>query len=98
MMPNTVISIASCTKLITAIATLQLVELGKVSLDNPKDIETILPEIANAKIISGEKGNFRYCTPKNKVTLRMLLDHSAGFSYSVGSCQASLLNVRLINV
>jgi CubicO group peptidase (beta-lactamase class C family) len=84
MTPDTIVYIASCTKLITTIACLQLVERGKVTLDDPKDIASILPEVADAKIISGEKGNFQYRTPKNKVTLRMLLNHSSGFSYSVG--------------
>ena len=83
MTVDTVLYIASCTKLITAISCLQLVEQGKVTLDDPKVIETILPEVASAKIISGEKGNFQFHAPKNKITLRMLLDHSSGFSYSV---------------
>jgi CubicO group peptidase (beta-lactamase class C family) len=92
MTPNTVFSIFSCTKLVTAIACLQLVECGKVTLDDPKDIEAILPEVANAKIVSREKGNFQYRTPKNKITLRMLLDHTSGFSYSVRSCRCASLS------
>ncbi len=40
--------IASCTKLITAIAVLQLVEQGKVKLDD--SVEKILPELANLKM------------------------------------------------
>lgn len=80
---DTICYIASFTKLVTAIGALQLVEQGKVSLDEPTDIEKILPELGQAKIISGEPGNFKFTTPKNKITLRMLLNHSAGFSYTV---------------
>jgi len=59
---------ASCTKLITAIAALQLVEQGKLNLDSP--IREVLPEITQL-----EQG---YNTP---TTLRHLLTHTCGQSY-----------------
>lgn len=59
---------ASCTKLITAIACMQLVEQGKLQLDEP--INQILPEISEL-----EKDN------KTKTTLRHLLTHTSGQSY-----------------
>jgi methyl acetate hydrolase len=40
--------IASCTKLITAIACMQLVEQGKVKLDEP--VGEIVPELANVEM------------------------------------------------
>ncbi|KAF5375117.1 hypothetical protein D9758_000027 [Tetrapyrgos nigripes] len=59
---------ASCTKLITAIAAVQLVEAGKLQFDTP--IREVVPEIAKL-----EQG---YNTP---TTLRHLLNHTAGQSY-----------------
>jgi CubicO group peptidase (beta-lactamase class C family) len=69
---------------------LQLMEQRMVTLDDPAVIETIIPEAAQAKIISGEKGEFQFHAPKNSITLRMLLDHSCGFSYSVSSVSTNL--------
>lgn len=60
---------ASCTKLITAIACMQLVEQGKVDLDEP--IETIVTEYATLE---------KYT--KTKATMRHLLTHTSGQSYS----------------
>lgn len=59
---------ASCTKLITAIACMQLVEQGKLKLDEP--IRSVLPEI--------EKLEQGY---KTQTTLRHLLTHTSGQSY-----------------
>lgn len=59
---------ASCTKLITAIACMQLVEQGKLQLDEP--IRSILPEISIL-----EDGS------KAKTTLRHLLTHTSGQGY-----------------
>jgi len=67
--------IASCTKLVTAITCLQLVEEGKVNLDDP--VDKILPELAQAKI----KENGKARDPKTKTTLRMLLGHTSGQAY-----------------
>lgn len=44
--------------------TRQLVEQGKVNLDDP--VENILPEIKEIKMLDGSE-------PKNKITLRMLV-------------------------
>ncbi|KZV98346.1 beta-lactamase/transpeptidase-like protein [Exidia glandulosa HHB12029] len=67
----------SVTKTIVGIAVMQLVEQGKVSLDEP--VEKILPEIANVKLL---KDDLTLVEPKTKITLRMLLSHTAGFSYT----------------
>ena len=48
---TTVLSIASCTKLMTAIAVLQCVENGKLKLDD--DVYGILPELESLEIITG---------------------------------------------
>lgn len=68
--------IASCTKLITAIACLQLVEQGKVKLDEP--VVTIVPKLGQLMV---DDGSHQLREPKTKVTLHHLLTHTAGQSY-----------------
>lgn len=76
---ETVFWVASCTKLVTAVAVLQLVEQGKASLDDADLIKKVLPEIEKKQVyLDGVNG-----VPQEKdVTLRMLLAHTAGFGYT----------------
>ena len=48
---DAMMSIASCTKLITTIAALQLVERGLIGLDN--DVAVVLPELVKLDILTG---------------------------------------------
>lgn len=73
--------IASCTKLMTSICAVQLVERGLVALDDP--IYTHIPELKDRPVITGFKDDG---TPieephKNLITLRLLLTHSSGLCY-----------------
>lgn len=71
--------IASCTKAITAIACMQLVEKGALSIDDGEQLETLLPELKDLQVLKAD-GTME---PKNKrITLRMLLTHTAGFGYT----------------
>ncbi|THV08209.1 beta-lactamase [Dendrothele bispora CBS 962.96] len=74
--------VASCTKLVTTVAALQLVERGLVDLD--EDITRVLHEWKEPKILVGfdEAGQPITRVAKNKITLRQLLTHSAGMAYS----------------
>lgn len=54
MEPDTILSMASCIKLMTAIAVLQCVERGHFDLD--EDIARILPKLKNLEIISKAEG------------------------------------------
>ncbi|KAH8816975.1 beta-lactamase/transpeptidase-like protein [Xylogone sp. PMI_703] len=76
---DSIFFVASCTKLVTAIAALQLVEQGKLRLDDKEQIQSILPELAKTKIIN-ENGEIRDLK-NNNTTLRMLMSHTAGFAY-----------------
>ena len=70
--------VASCTKLVTAIAVLQLVEQGKIGLDDAEVIRKIAPELAEKKVYpDGVNG----VDQEKSITLRMLLSHTAGFGY-----------------
>ena len=75
---DTLFWIASCTKLVTAVALLQLVEQGKIALDDAEAIKKLLPELGEKKVYAdGVNG----ADQQNSVTLRMLLSHTAGFGY-----------------
>jgi len=72
---NTIFSIASMTKPVTSVAVMQLVEAGKVKLDDPAS--TYVPELAKTQVL--EEGKLR--APKTPVTVRQLLTHTSGFGY-----------------
>lgn len=65
--------IASCTKMIVGIACMQLVESGKLSLDDSNQLERLCPELKNVQVLQ-EDGTL---VPKRRgITLRMLLNHT----------------------
>ena len=73
---HNIFRIASMTKALGSVAALQLVERGKITLDEPLD--DYLPEMSSRKIINE---NNKIVDPKNSITLRHLLTHTAGFGY-----------------
>ncbi|RMD42628.1 hypothetical protein DV735_g2468, partial [Chaetothyriales sp. CBS 134920] len=79
MTVDSVFWIASCTKLITGIAVMQLVEQGKLSLDDADQVAKLLPEVANAQVLDKDG---KLVPQKQRITLRMLLTHTAGFGYT----------------
>jgi CubicO group peptidase (beta-lactamase class C family) len=80
---DSVFWIASMTKAITAAAAMQLVEQGKLSLDEP--IGKLLPELATPQVLQGfDATGAPKLRPANKpITLRRLMTHTAGFAYSM---------------
>jgi methyl acetate hydrolase len=72
---DAIVAIASMTKPVTSIAVMQLVEAGKVKLDEAAS--TYAPEIASVKVL--DAGTMR--PPKRAITVRHLLTHTAGFGY-----------------
>ena len=83
MTRDSVVWIASMTKAITAAAAMQLVEQGKLSLDQPAG--ATVPELGSAKVLEGfdADGKPILRPPKRPITLRHLLTHTAGFSYDL---------------
>ena len=75
--------IASMTKALTATAAMQLVEQGKLQLDEP--ISKVLPELAAPQVLEGfdDKGQPKLRPAKRPITLRQLLTHTAGFTYDL---------------
>ncbi|THU80377.1 beta-lactamase/transpeptidase-like protein [Dendrothele bispora CBS 962.96] len=81
---DSVMWIASCTKLVTSVAAMQIVEQGLVDLD--EDISRVLTEWKNPEILEGfEEGTGKPILrrAKNKITLRQLLTHSSGMGYGI---------------
>ena len=79
---DTVFWIASMTKAITSVAAMQLVEHGALALDAP--IGELLPKLAAPQVLDGFDGDGqpRLRPATRPITLRHLLTHTAGFSYS----------------
>jgi methyl acetate hydrolase len=78
---DSIFAIASMTKAVTSVAAMQLVERGKLTLDEP--VSKHLPELANLNILEGFDGAGKpILRPAMKpVTLRGLLTHTSGFAY-----------------
>ncbi|KAI9709381.1 MAG: hypothetical protein M1812_007717 [Candelaria pacifica] len=84
MTMDTTFWIASCTKMITSIALMQLVEQGKAHLDSSDQLENVVPEMAEVTILESvdSTGKAKYREKNNRITLRMLQNHTAGFGYT----------------
>lgn len=83
---DTVCGVASLSKLMTSVATLQCVEDGILELD--RDVRPLLPEMGKYGIITGfhesESENattFIFTPDSTPITLRMLLSHTSGHEY-----------------
>jgi CubicO group peptidase (beta-lactamase class C family) len=83
MTADSVFWIASMTKAITCTAGMQLVEQGKLSLDEP--IGKLLPDLASPQVLEGfdAKGEPKLRPAKKPITLRHLMTHTAGFTYDL---------------
>ena len=83
MTVDTVCYMASMTKPITATCAMQLVEQGKLDLDQP--ISRWIPRAAELMVLDGFDGDGRPIlrAPKREVTLRHLMTHTSGFAYTL---------------
>jgi methyl acetate hydrolase len=73
--------IASMTKPVTSVAATQMVEQGKLKLDDPAS--TCIPELGSLQVLHGfDSAGKPILKPATKpVTLRRLLTHTSGFVY-----------------
>lgn len=80
---DTVFWISSLTKALTATACMQLVEQGRVGLD--QHVAEILPKLASPLVLEGfdEAGKPRLRPVRGFITTRHLLTHTAGFGYEI---------------
>jgi len=81
MTPDTVVWIASMTKVLTGTAAMQLIEQGKLALDMPAG--DVVPVLGKVDVLEGfdADGQPRTRAAKRAITLRHLLTHTAGFGY-----------------
>jgi methyl acetate hydrolase len=77
---DTTFRIASMTKMVATTAALQLVEEGKLDLDDP--VEKYRPEFAELQVLEGFDGDTpRLRAPRTKATVRHLASHTSGVAY-----------------
>src|SRR5262245_32418622 len=81
MSTDTVFRIASMVKLLTSVAAMQLVERGRLKLDEPAG--NVDPMLSAPRILTGfdDKGAPQLREAREHLTLRNLLTHTSGFSY-----------------
>ncbi len=82
MTTDSIFQIGSMTKPVTSVAVMQLVESGKVKLDEP--VATYLPELSQIKVLEefdAVTGKAKFRPPKTPPTIRQMLTHTSGFVY-----------------
>ena len=86
---DSVFWIASMTKAVTIAGAMQLVEAGKLQLDEP--IGRLIPELASLRVLDGfdESGAPKLRPAKNQITLRQLMTHTSGFCYDMWNADMS---------
>ena len=77
---DTTFAIASMTKALASVAALQLVEQGKLSLEQP--VADVLPAFGELQVIDGFDGDTpRLRAPARQATIHNLLTHTSGLAY-----------------
>jgi CubicO group peptidase (beta-lactamase class C family) len=86
---DSVFWIASMTKAVTTAGAMQLVEQGKLQLDEP--LGKLIPELASLKVLDGfdESGAPKLRPGTKPVTLRHLMTHTSGFCYDMWNADMS---------
>jgi methyl acetate hydrolase len=82
MTVDSIFRVASMTKPITSVAVMQLVEDGRVKLD--ESAATYLPELSHVQVLEAfdaATGKAKLRPPKTLPTIRQLLSHTSGFAY-----------------
>ena len=79
--PDSLFRIFSMTKPVTGTAAALLIEDGRLSLDQP--VAEIIPEFAALKVASNPARNLNARPAREVMTIRHLLTHSSGLTYSI---------------
>ena len=78
--PDTMFRYMSMTKALTSVAALQLIEQGRLGLD--QEVASVLPAFAELPVLDGFDGNTpRLRPPARAATIRHLLTHTSGLAY-----------------
>jgi methyl acetate hydrolase len=86
MTMDAIFRIASMTKAVTAAAAMQLIEEGKLALDDRAD--SYLPELANPMVFESfdaATGDYKLRPAKSPITVRQLFTHTSGLGYGFTS-------------
>ena len=79
---DSIFRIYSMSKIITSVAVLQLFEQNKLLLSQP--VTDFVPELKELKVFTGGTTDaFELEDIKTPITIRMLLNHTAGFTYEI---------------
>ncbi|HEX5368643.1 MAG TPA: serine hydrolase domain-containing protein [Dehalococcoidia bacterium] len=91
---DTVFWIASMTKPVTSVAAMQLVEQGRLDLDEP--LGQRLPALAQPQVIEGfdDDGTPKLRPATRPITLRRLLTHTSGFAYTTWNAETQIYYER----
>ncbi len=83
MAKDTIFRIASMTKAVTSVGVMQLVEQGKIGLDD--EVSKYLPRLKSPQVFSKvdeQAGTYLTQPAKRPITIRQLLTHTSGIGYS----------------
>jgi CubicO group peptidase (beta-lactamase class C family) len=81
--PDSLWRVYSMTKPITAMAAMILIEDGKLKLDQP--LSDFYPGFKSMKVLTSPDTSLDSVPARTPITLRMLLTHTAGLSYSISA-------------
>jgi methyl acetate hydrolase len=82
MTRDTVFRIASMTKAVTSVAAMQLIEQGKLQLD--QTVASVIPAFGDLHVLVGFYGdNPALRPPTRQATIRHLLTHTSGLGYEI---------------
>ncbi|KPF62470.1 serine hydrolase domain-containing protein [Porphyrobacter sp. AAP60] len=95
---NSLFRIYSMSKPITGMATMILIDQGKLGLDQP--LHEILPKFRNMQVLIDPEGSLEETVPAQQpITIRQLLTHTAGLGYQIiskGPLQAAFNEQGLV--
>jgi len=78
---DSIVRIYSMTKPVVSVAAMQLVEEGRIGLDEP--VSKYLPEMRNLTIGMERDGKLDIAPAKREMTVRDLMRHTSGITYGV---------------
>jgi CubicO group peptidase (beta-lactamase class C family) len=79
--PDTMFALMSMTKAVATVGALQLVEQGRLALD--QTVASILPQYGELQVLEGFDGDAPVLRPpRSQATVRQLMNHTAGHGYS----------------
>jgi CubicO group peptidase (beta-lactamase class C family) len=81
---DTMLAIMSMTKAVTSVAALQLIEQGRLELE--QSVCSVLPAFGELQVLEGFDGDTpRLRAPASQASIRQLLTHTSGLAYAFGN-------------